>query len=572
MKKIYYLSFLIFILGCKKDFAPPANPLLDRVTIASVQLGQTFLDYALLRNNTNSLSSGKNSFASSLNISSGSNPGNTISTWTQVLGGIGYFQFIPIGTPGITITDSVNLQNINQYSKSLGNNTYNVFLKSKPETQAADTFIRFQASDSSVVISGNTALVLNAITQDGLITILASQIKPGTVPTLNFGPAGPSFKFGLQNGYYYLYVKGYSDCFVNVIGLNGQPGTKEIGVSSNIQYNLSLVSSPQTNTTHINFSPFSQENAQVLVINFSVSRFAGAVTPFNPTQGIAGNLDGPRLNAEFNCYYSGLATDQNGNVYLADKANNSVRKIDASTGIVSTLSGVHHFGPQSTTGFYYPQGIAIDKKGNVFVSSWYDAINKIDPQGNVSPIAGTGGPGYSDGFGYYASFNNPADITFDKNGNLYVLDQTNGKIRKIDTNRNVSTVNTIPGTITLANGFSFPATNIPDLAGGLTVDNAGNVYTFASGVMLKMDPTGKVTVFSNYAGVGLVTDKNGYFWSMTQNTLNRIDPLGNVMSLSLTNNTQLYDYEPLSLAIDPQGNLYFANNEYEPTIQKITFQ
>lgn len=175
----------------------------------------------------------------------------------------------------------------------------------------------------------------------------------------------------------------------------------------------------------------------------------GVVSTFAGT-GKAGNLDADRLSATFNSP-TGICTDNTGNFYVADFLNHTIRKIDGE-GFVTTLAGSGRpgfaDGFADEAQFNFPRGIAIDGFGNLFVGdSWNHRIRKITPDGNVTTYAGCGndiGPDSKgscvDGPADKARFFTPCGVACDLYGNVYVADALNHKIRKIDNYGNVSTV------------------------------------------------------------------------------------------------------------------------------------
>ena len=137
-------------------------------------------------------------------------------------------------------------------------------------------------------------------------------------------------------------------------------------------------------------------------------------------------------------YPSGIAVDKSGNVYVADYGTCSIRKIDAVTGLV-TLVGVNaaattDVGCRRCRGlFRWPTGIDLDAAGNIYVADHWGQhqIKQVNPAGNVIVWAGNG-PGYRDGPGSDARFRHPYHLVLDKdNGNIYVADMGNNRIRKI---------------------------------------------------------------------------------------------------------------------------------------------
>ena len=150
--------------------------------------------------------------------------------------------------------------------------------------------------------------------------------------------------------------------------------------------------------------------------------------------GILGSNDGIGTAASFN-YPHGLAIDNSGNVIVADEYNHKIRKITPS-GVVTTLAGSGKSGSNDTTGtgasFYFPAAVAVDNAGNVYVGDSFNyKIRKITSLGFVTTIAGSGQWGDIDGAGISARFSFPNGIAADKYGNIFVADTANCKIRKI---------------------------------------------------------------------------------------------------------------------------------------------
>jgi hypothetical protein len=184
-----------------------------------------------------------------------------------------------------------------------------------------------------------------------------------------------------------------------------------------------------------------------------VSTFAG--------NGSAGASDGTGMAASFNTPESGVF-DKQGNLYVADFGNNEIRKITAA-GVVTTFAGSTTAGFVDGNGtsarFTAPAGIAIDNQGNLYVADQANcAIRKIDASGNVTTIAGNGTIGYADGTGSGAIFNGPIGIGVDTlGGNLFVADTYNNVIRKIVISTGV--VTTIAGSQTAGSTDATVTTN-----------------------------------------------------------------------------------------------------------------
>ena len=147
-----------------------------------------------------------------------------------------------------------------------------------------------------------------------------------------------------------------------------------------------------------------------------------------------GYKDGAYNVAQFNLP-KGIAIDEKGFIYVADYGNNCIRKITPE-GMISTLAGTTEAGYADGTGanakFNYPVGIAVDHLGYVYVTEEFnDAVRRISPDGNVITIAGGNGRGFANGSGSEAKFNAPAGIAVDGQGNVYVIDVANHLVRKL---------------------------------------------------------------------------------------------------------------------------------------------
>ncbi len=147
---------------------------------------------------------------------------------------------------------------------------------------------------------------------------------------------------------------------------------------------------------------------------------------------IYGYAEGTGISVQFAQPYN-VAVDEEGNVYVADTNNHRIRKI-TSAGETTTLAGGTQGDANGTGGdaqFNYPYGVTVGADGNIYVADTHNhQVRKITPQGVVTTFAGSTG-GYNDATGTDAQFYYPTGITGDKNGNLYVADKDNNKIRKI---------------------------------------------------------------------------------------------------------------------------------------------
>jgi hypothetical protein len=163
---------------------------------------------------------------------------------------------------------------------------------------------------------------------------------------------------------------------------------------------------------------------------------AGVVTTLAGLAGSTGTTNGAGSTARFS-YPSGAAVDSGGNVFVADAGNHSIRKV-TSAGVVTTLAGLAgspgaNNGTGSAARFDYPYGVAVDSGGNVYVADDYNhTVRKITPAGEVTTLAGqAGSSGTNDGTGTAANFSYPQGVAVDSGGNLYVADTYNHTIRQI---------------------------------------------------------------------------------------------------------------------------------------------
>jgi sugar lactone lactonase YvrE len=207
---------------------------------------------------------------------------------------------------------------------------------------------------------------------------------------------------------------------------------------------------------------------------------SGAVTTLAGQPGIAGSADGSGTAASFNGP-SGIAVDTALNLYVADTLNHTIRKI-TTAGVVTTIAGAAGLsGTVDATGsaarFHGPQGLVLDASGNLFIADTNNnAIRKlVASTGVVTTVTGlTGSIGSADGPSSQAQFHFPSGIGIDAAGNLYVADTDNQTLRKIALSGAVSTLAGLAGTSGSADGtgtaarFDFPT--------GVALNNAGNVY------------------------------------------------------------------------------------------------
>lgn len=287
---------------------------------------------------------------------------------------------------------------------------------------------------------------------------------------------------------------------------------------------------------------------------------AAVVTTFPSPQGdwgYEGYADATGGNARF---YTpvGVTADLSGNAYVVDSMNCSVRRIDSS-GVVTLVAGNSPFNPLmgnncsgSAPPFDSPKGIAIDAAGDLYVGnqSSYPNIRKTTQAGVVSVLAGPLGNESGnmhnnlDGVGSAARFGDPAGVTADGNGNLFVADNQFHTIRKVV----IATgqVSTLAGHPSLTGGFAdgVGSAALFNEPAGVATDSAGNVYVadVLNHSIRKVTPAGVVTTVAGKSGVA------GY-----------VDGPDNLALFSA----------PVDVAVDGAGNIYVADSG-NWLIRKIT--
>ncbi|MGA2477200.1 MAG: hypothetical protein ABSG63_00435 [Spirochaetia bacterium] len=163
-----------------------------------------------------------------------------------------------------------------------------------------------------------------------------------------------------------------------------------------------------------------------------ITTFAG-----NKHPGFSGD-GGPATSASLN-YPQGVALDSSGNLYIADSSNYVIRKVTGGT--ISTIAGTGisgysgDGGPATAAQINWPNGVTVDSAGNLYITEGDNIVRKVDTSGNISTVAGNvhlvGGYGGDGNVATAATLYNPWGLAFDSFGNLLIGDRLNNRIRKV---------------------------------------------------------------------------------------------------------------------------------------------
>ncbi|MBK8313945.1 MAG: hypothetical protein IPL01_07910 [Acidobacteria bacterium] len=336
----------------------------------------------------------------------------------------------------------------------------------------------------------------------------------------------------------------------------------------------------------ISIASIRQSNAQSGLV---VTTLAGISSP--------GLSDGTGVTARFNGPL-GITIDKDDNIIVADFRNARIRKV-TQDGQVTTIAGSSQGfanGYVSYARFYGPAGVAIDKAGNIFVADYANhRIRQISPEGAVTTIAGSGKYGTMNGSGLAAQFAYPTCVLPDDQGNIYVIDSGTSLIRKIDSNRYVSTIagsyvgyadgKALEAAFNFANGTAQMAF---DIDGSFVIADFNNsrirrlskdgmVTTLAGGGNLLDGPALEASFFFP---TGITRDPQGNFiiadWYNCR--VRKLDIAKKTVTTIAGNGEQGHIdgqalaagfYRPASVAVDSKGNI-FVSDYFDNCIRKIS--
>ena len=276
-----------------------------------------------------------------------------------------------------------------------------------------------------------------------------------------------------------------------------------------------------------------------------VDATTGVISTIAGTGVIGFSGDGGPATAATISSPSSIALDPAGDLFFSDSGNNLIRRIDAFTGVISTIAGTPNshgytgdLGPATAATLNNPNGIAFDAAGNLYLADTANhAVRMVSPAGIISSFAGRGFPAFSGDGGpaVSAGLNSPWSVTPAPTGGLYIADQNNNRIRFVDAS---GTISTVIGTGEPAyGGDNGPAPqaqlNVP---ASVAIDVAGNVYIADSGNNRVRKISAKTNIVTTIAGNS-----------------------GESISGDSGPADQAGLYGPYTLALDNQGSLLIAD-------------
>jgi hypothetical protein len=323
--------------------------------------------------------------------------------------------------------------------------------------------------------------------------------------------------------------------------------------------------------------------AQLGAVGFAQPDDLISVVAGNSTQGFSGD-GGPATMAQIN-NPEGIAVDSMGNLYIADTANNRIRKVTPE-GVISTIAGTGTGGFSGDGGsatsaqLASPVDVAVDSEGSLYIADFHNhRIRKITPEGVIHTVAGGGAeiPG-DGGSATSAGLLYSLSIALDNAGNIYfseslIFDGLPDRIRKVTPDGIISTV--------AGGGTEYPEAGVLatsadiDGVGGIAIDAAGNLYFTLGHRVLRVAPDGFISTVAGdgsegYSGdggsaasaqlhwpYGIEMDLQGnlYFAEVGNNCIRKVSADG-IISTVLANL-----HGPFDIQLGPEGELYIAERD-----------
>lgn len=322
----------------------------------------------------------------------------------------------------------------------------------------------------------------------------------------------------------------------------------------------------------------------------------GTLTTIGGNGGYSYSGDGGKATAAQLYAPQAVAVDAAGNLYIADTANNVIRKV-TTDGVISTFAGTGTAGNGGDNGaaasaqLNSPEGVAVDSAGNVYIADTANSkIRKVTPGGTISTYAGSGTAGYGGdgGAATSAQLNSPTSVAVDADGNLYIADLLNSAVRKVTPGGTITTLagNGVQG----YNGdriaaskalLNFPQSVAVDSAGNVyiadqmnsrvrMVSTGGNIATIAGTGVAGSGGDGGLAINAQITPVGIAVDSAGNVYiSDGGSRVRKLFPGGGILTIAgngsqgytgdggLATNATLFN--PSGVAADSKGDVFIAD-------------
>ncbi len=481
----------------------------------------------------------------------------------------------------------------------------------KPAVNAPLGFIRsaiLDAAGNAYVVDSSNCIVVK-IAPSGILTVVAGN------GICDFsGDGGPASSASLNNptaialdGNGNLYIADYYNNRVRKVSAAGI-----ITTFAGIDYGFAGDGGPAVNASFMNPGAVAADSSGNVYIwdngNYRVRKVnsTGIISTYAGTGARSYTGDNGLASKATFAGVEAMVVDSTGNLYLADAGNNVVRRINAATGIINTVAGGGGANPNNvlatSAGIGDPSGLAVDAAGNLYITdSYYSLVLKVNFVNLITIVAGNGNRDFTGDGGSptAAALAFPSGVAVDPNGNLYIADGGNGRVRLISG----GTISTIGGNGAYRfSGDGGPASgatlNGPQ---GMARDTQGNLYIadFNNNRVRKIAPDGTMSTFAGngflrYTGDGgpataaslngprsVATDANGNVFIVDSNNhaIRKVNAAGTISTVAGGRSGSSGDggqataaafYYPQAVVVDTAGNLFIADSGNN-RVRKVSF-
>ena len=484
-------------------------------------------------------------------------------------------------------------------------------LAGQPVVSATLTLFTLGVQDGDTQVSGSNTdirLFLDNVELPGAF----DSVDQFTFDGLEFVETAGTVSLTIPDSHFGLLSDGVLEVTILVLQLGTAPSTDAIAIDYSELLIEPLIETQATDA-RLNFPTGMGVDASgdLFIADFRNSRVrrvdgaTGVITTVAGTgiSGFSGD-GGPATDAQLNEPF-GVAVDASGDLFIADTSNDRVRRVDAATGVITTVvgTGISGFsgdgGPTTDAQLNEPFGVAVDASGDLFIADTSnDRVRRVDAAtGVITTVAGTGISGFSGDGGPAtdAQLNEPFGVAVDASGDLFIADTSNDRVRRVDAATGVIT--TVAGTG--ISGFSGDGGQATDAQlndpSGVAVDASGNLFIAdtsndrvrrvdsATGVITSVAGTG-ISGFSGDGGpatdaqlnepFGVAVDASGnlFIADTSNDRVRRVDGATGVITSVAGTGTAGFSGDggpatdaqlnfPVGVAVDASGNLLIADSD-----------